>query len=92
MGQDEAETVALTALNWLAGHDDLLPVFLGSTGMTVEDLRSAAAAPEVLAAILDFLMMDDVWVVAFCDAAGLAYDAPVRARAALPGGETVHWT
>jgi hypothetical protein len=37
-------------------------------------------------------MMDDAWVVAFCDAAGLPYEAPMRARAALPGGGQVHWT
>jgi hypothetical protein len=36
--------------------------------------------------VLDFLLMDDAWVVAFCDAAGLPYEAPMRARAALPGG------
>ena len=36
--------------------------------------------------------MDDAWVVAFCDAEGLAYDEPLRARYALPGAEQVHWT
>lgn len=87
-----AETLALQALTWLAGQDDLLPVFMGSTGAGADDLRQRAGEPEFLAAVLDFLMMDDAWVVAFCDAGGIAYDRPMQARAMLPGGAQVHWT
>jgi hypothetical protein len=90
--QDSAETIALQALAWLAGNDDLLPVFLGSTGASVGDLAAGAARPEFLGSVLDFLLMDDAWIIAFCDAQGLAYQAPMQARAALPGGEMVHWT
>ena len=92
MQRDAAETVGLRALAWLAGNDELLPVFLGSTGASLDDLRAGAGEPAFLGSVLDFVMMDDAWVVAFCDAAGLAYEAPMRARAALPGGGQVHWT
>ena len=92
MQRDAAETVGLQALGWLAGNEDLLPVFLGSTGASSEDLRAGAADPAFLGSVLDFLTMDDAWVVAFCDAAGLPYEAPMRARAARPGGGQVHWT
>jgi hypothetical protein len=37
-------------------------------------------------------MMDDAWITSFCDAEGLAYDQPMMARMALPGGEQMHWT
>jgi hypothetical protein len=37
-------------------------------------------------------MLDDAWVTDFCASAGLEPSAPMTARAALPGGETVHWT
>jgi len=37
-------------------------------------------------------MMDDAWVVAFCEGQGLAFDVPMMARAALPGGAQVNWT
>ena len=87
-----AETLALQALSWLASQDDLLSVFMGSTGAGMEDLRQRAGEPEFLGSVLDFLMMDDAWVVGFCDAGGLAYDQPMQARAALPGGAQVHWT
>lgn len=92
MQQDSAETIALQALAWLAGDDALLSVFLGATGASVPDLRGRAAEPEFLGAVLDFLMMDDAWVVAFCDAQGLKYETPMLARAALPGGQQVSWT
>lgn len=92
MQQESAETIALQALAWLAGDDALLSVFLGATGASELDLRGRAAEPEFLGAVLDFLMMDDAWVVTFCDAQGLKYETPMLARAALPGGQQVSWT
>jgi hypothetical protein len=92
MSPEAAETLALEALAWLAGNDDLWPVFLGATGAAAGDLRDRAADPAFLAAVLDFLTMDDAWVIAFCDAAGRPYDAPLAARGALPGGALPHWT
>ncbi|MCM2560755.1 DUF3572 domain-containing protein [Lutimaribacter sp. EGI FJ00015] len=90
--QEAAETLALSALGWLAATDDLLPVFMGASGLTEADLRGQAADPAFLGAVLDFLMMDDAWVIRFCDDTGTAYTAPMQARAALPGGAQVHWT
>lgn len=87
-----AETLALQALSWLAAQDDLLNVFMGATGAGLDDLRQRAGDPEFLGSVLDFVMMDDAWVVSFCDANGLKYDQPMHARAALPGGAQVHWT
>ncbi|MDN5787376.1 DUF3572 domain-containing protein [Pseudorhodobacter sp.] len=90
--QDSAETVALQALGWLAANEDLLPVFLGASGASVSDLTKGAAQPAFLASVLDFILMDDAWVIGFCDAAGLRYEAPMQARAVLPGGEQINWT
>ena len=39
MKQDHAETIALECLAWLAGEDELMPVFLGSSGATEADIR-----------------------------------------------------
>jgi hypothetical protein len=89
---DAAETFALRALGWLAGQEDLLPVFLGSTGASEADLRARAADPVFLGALLDFLMMDDAWVIRFCDSENLAYEQVMQARMALPGGHEVSWT
>ena len=92
MKPEAAEGLAIEVLGWLAVHDDLLPVFLGSTGAEAANLRDAADSPEFLGSVLDFLMLDDAWVVAFCDAHGRGYEDPMRARQALPGGQDVSWT
>ena len=92
MQQDIAEILALRALGWLAANDELLGVFLGSTGSSESDFRERASDPEFLGSVLDFLMMNDDWIVAFCDATGFSYDQPQAARQALPGGEQVNWT
>lgn len=87
-----ADVVALGALAWLVADDELLPVFLGATGASERDLRERADDPEFLASVLDFLLMDDAWVIAFCQAADLPGEAVLQARAALPGGADPHWT
>ncbi len=92
MQQENAETVALQALGWLANHEDLLPVFFGATGADINDVRENAGNADFLASVLDFVMMDDAWVAAFCDTVGLAYTAPLAARQALPGGQLPNWT
>ena len=90
--QETAEVLALEALSWLVANEELLPVFLGSTGAGEADLRNRAKDPEFLASVLDFLLMDDAWVEAFCLSGDYAPEFPLRARAALPGGASVNWT
>lgn len=84
--------LALQALGWIASEDEVFPAFMAATGAGIGDLRARAADPVFLAAVVDFLLMDDQWVVAFCDAQGHPYTAPQAARAALPGGEMMNWT
>ena len=92
LSREAAETVGLRAVAWLAGEDRLLPVFLGATGASGTDFHLSLQDPGFQGAVLDFILMDDAWVQAFCAAAGLSPDMPMRARASLPGGEQVHWT
>lgn len=92
MTHDAAETLGIQALAWLAADDDLFAVFLGASGASAAEVKAQAGDPAFLGAVLDFLLMDDAWVTAFCDAHGLAYDAPMRARMTLPGGAQMHWT
>ena len=92
MSPENAQIIALQALGWLAGNDELCPLFLGSTGGSIDDLRAHATDPAFQASVLEFLTMDDAWVIAFCDAHDLKYDVPLRARYAMPGAESVHWT
>ena len=92
MSQESAEVVGLKALGWLIGQEDVLSVFMGASGAGADDLRNGAGNPEFLGAVLDFILMDDTWGKALCDATQMSYDQPMMARAMLPGGEAVHWT
>ena len=92
MQHEQAEVIALKGLAWLAGNDELCPIFLGSTGGSADDLSSQAADPAFQSSVLEFLTMDDAWVTAFCDTHDLKYDMPLRARYSLPGAENVNWT
>ncbi len=92
MSPETAQTIALQALGWLVGNEELCPTFMGATGTSAEDMRARAADPAFQASVLEFLTMDDAWVMAFCDTVGLKYEEPLMARYALPGAEQVHWT
>ena len=89
---ESAQLLALRALAWLAADVEQFQDFLAATGAGLDDVRARAGDPDFHLAILDFLLMDDQRIVAFCDAHALPYTAPQTARAALPGGEAPHWT
>ena len=92
MNIENAENLSIQALTWLSTQTDLLGLFLGASGADIKDLKQPARYPAFLGAVLDFLLMDDRYITAFCDGAGLPYNAPMLARGALPGGTPVNWT
>ncbi len=89
---DQAEVIGLQVLGWLAAKDELLTVFMGASGSSVDDFKERAQDPEFLGAVLDFILMDDSWVIEFCDGQGMEYTKLAEARMALPGGAQPHWT
>lgn len=92
MNEELAETRALGVLGWIVAEESLLPVFLGATGGTEADLRHRAADPVFLAAVIDFLMQDEAWVIDCAAALGFRPEDIMQIRAALPGGDLPHWT
>ena len=93
MTPDHAQTLAVKALAWMVGEDDLREVVLGASVASESDLRVGVSDPVFLASLLDFICMDYAWVTRFCDDVGIAnYMDPMMARQALPGGEQVNWT
>lgn len=92
MQQDLAETQALALLAWLAGQDEVLPLFMGATGADEADLRARAGDPEFLASVMDFLLMDDAMVIDGAEATGIKATEFAFIRAALPGGNLPNWT
>ncbi len=92
MTPERAEHIAISALTWLATNDELLTLFLGSSGASADDIKGQAENPAFLGSVLDFVTMDDAWVIEFCDANAVKYEEPLMARYSLPGAEVVHWT
>jgi len=92
MNPERAEQIATAALIWLSTNEELMPIFLGSSGACADNLRVLAQDSAFLGSVLEFITMDDAWVMSFCDAEGLKYEDPLRARYSLTGAEDVHWT
>ncbi len=92
MIQEEAEIYALKATNWLFSNQDLLDVFMCSTGVSETTIKSDFHDGLFLASVLDFLLLDDKWVIAACDAMQLEPEEMYSARQLLPGGQKVNWT
>ena len=68
------------------------PYLLARPGLAKQISGTRTKDPEFLGSVLDFLLMDDAWLSEFCQSANYGYDFPMRARAALPGGDEVSWT
>ena len=87
VNRDEAETIALQGLAYLASEPDLLNRFMALTGLTPSNIQENTVDPAFLAGVLDFLLGHEPDLLAFCADAGLPPDAPARARRGLPDSE-----
>lgn len=92
MSRENAEVFALNALGWIVGQEDILPAFLGATGSSESDIRGRVGDPEFQLCVLDFLMMDDQWIISCCDELRVPYERVSEARQAMPGGAEISWT
>jgi hypothetical protein len=86
--REVAEIVAVQALGFIASEPERLGLFLAETGIGPETLRTAAADPQFLASVLDFVLRDDATVEAFASASQLHPTNIAAAREVL--GDP-HW-
>ena len=86
MKKEQAETIALQALSFLAKDDELLSRFLTSTGLTPQELKKRVKEPELLGGVLDVILENDLILLNFCNLTSLSPETVVMARRALPGG------
>src|ERR1700722_11674462 len=86
--REVAEIVAIQALTFVAGDPERLGLFLAESGLGPETLRTAAANPQFLASVLDFVLRDDATVKAFAEASQLH---PTNVAAAHQGVNDPEW-
>src|ERR1700760_4095715 len=82
---ESAQSLAISALAFIAADPDRLNRFLNLTGLGPDNLRTAAADPAFLGSVLDYLVADEQLLATFAGDAGLKPEAVARAHAALCG-------
>lgn len=90
--KETSETFALRVLAALAENESLRDAFLGSSGLAADEISARVSDPEFLGFVLDFVLQGDEAIVELSQALGAPPERFVEARAALPGGDTPHWT
>ena len=85
MHPSAAETLALKALGHIAADEECFARFLRISGLQLDDLRRRAAEPELLAAVVDFMLSDEELCESFLTAEQLEAQELHSARRALPG-------
>jgi hypothetical protein len=83
MDAESAETIALSALAFLAEDLPRLGRFLALTGLGPGELRQQARQPRILAAVLNHLLQDESLLLVFAAGANVAPELVAPAHALL---------
>ena len=83
VSQSDAEMVAINALSFIAGEQDLLNRFLSLTGLNVAEIRKSAAEPGFLAGVLDFLIDHESFLIVYATSINWPPERVKLARIAL---------
>jgi len=92
MSRDAAEAFAIQVFTWLAEDSDRIGTFLGWSGESPDSLRQRLSDSSLLLAVIEYLMLDEALLKEACQDLEMPFETPMQARAALPGGEQMHWT
>ncbi|MEN8237160.1 MAG: DUF3572 domain-containing protein [Pseudomonadota bacterium] len=83
--QEIAQTIALQAVGFIVSQERILLPFLSSSGLALADLQAGLESPDVLAAVLDWLLQHEQNLLMFCADFDVTPDLVWRARNQLPG-------
>jgi hypothetical protein len=83
LNREGAETLALTALGFLAEDASRLGRFLALTGIGPSELRSQAEAPQTLSAVLEHLLQDESLLLVFSASTGVKPESVAEAHGVL---------
>jgi hypothetical protein len=82
---DFSQSLAVSALAFLAADAERLRRFLDITGLGPHNLRSAAQDPAFYGSVLEYLVGDEQLLVSFAAESGLKPEAVAQAHQALCG-------
>ena len=85
MQREQAETLALRALTYIAQDEDRMGRFMALSGLGPDDLRTRIGDPGFLGGVLDHLLGYEPDLLAFAEEAEIDPAIVARARATLPG-------
>ena len=83
---DDAETIALSALGFLADSPNRLELLMDQSGLDLATIRQRAADRNFLVAVLDFLLANEALLVDFCESTQTPPKAVQMANRLLSGG------
>jgi hypothetical protein len=83
--REAAESLAVQALAYLANDPEQLARFLALSGIGPQAIRAAAADPQFLAGVLDYVTGEEKLLLALADHLQMKPEQVWRARTALSG-------
>ncbi|MEO0328094.1 MAG: DUF3572 domain-containing protein [Pseudomonadota bacterium] len=83
MDKEYASQIAIEALSYIAGDQELLNQFVSLSGLQPDQISQIADTPAFLAAILDFLRTDDTKLLAFSSSRNIEPDLIYKAKITL---------
>lgn len=88
MHKDEAESIAISGLAFVAQDHELMRRFLDLTGVDADSIRQAAREPGFLAGVLQFIIAHEPTLLRFSADSGVPPEKAVLAIESLPFGQT----
>jgi hypothetical protein len=81
LSAEDAEAIALNALAYIAGEDELMVNFINLTGCgSFDEIRSRLNDRSFLASSLDFILGNEQATIAFAESIAIGPDVPMLAR------------
>ena len=83
MSEIAAESIAISALQYLAADDELVMRFCAMTGMLANDMRQNASQPGFLVGVLDFFLSHEPDLINWTEAADIKPENVMAAKHTL---------
>ena len=84
LNTQDAQILAIKALEFLAMEEERISRFLALTGLAPKDLPTEIQNSTFLGGVIDYLLNDETLLFEFCEFADLPANLPQAARLKLP--------